>query len=486
MKATLRSAVLLGIAALGMVVASIPGFAEVQNVKVSGDVTVRAFHRECLDLNCGDDNLGTGALAAGKPLEGEDDFFMHTIGVNVAADLTENVSAFIRLANERDWDSTVGANSAAQDVDLSQGYVTLKELFYSPLTLRVGTQPIVWGRGLVLGSNLLPTIIGRPNDANGSITANEFTDFTSFDALRATLDLSGVTGNVPLTLDAVYIKLDENTTTLADDVNLMGVDFGTKFDSMNGEMEAYYLNKRDKVAESALDVDARDGSVNTIGLRGSARPAEGASVWGELAYQFGKRATDFEAILQSGDSQQAWAANFGTDFTFTDVAMTPKVGAEWKFFSGKNRDGAVMGWHPIAPGYYTTALREFQTRSTIAATRFYPNTQAGVTSGQTNQHELAVLGSLKPIEDLTVNQRLSWFVLPVGALPPSSSSNAKRESFLGTEWDTQLTYDYTDDVQFGVIYGLFLPGSVYNKDAVGVTGGNDTAQELITSVSVKF
>src|SRR3990167_5186711 len=101
MKATLRSAVLLGIAALGMGLASIPSFAEVQNVKVSGDITVRAFHRECLDLNCGDDNLGSQA-AGFTVLESEDDFFMHTIGVNVAADLTENVSAFIRLANERD------------------------------------------------------------------------------------------------------------------------------------------------------------------------------------------------------------------------------------------------------------------------------------------------------------------------------------------------------------------------------------------------
>ena len=48
------------------------------------------------------------------------------------------------------------------------------------------------------------------------------------------------------------------------------------------------------------------------------------------------------------------------------------------------------------------------------------------------------------------------------------------------EWDTVVTYNYTDDVQFGVIYGLFLPGSVYRSPT------DAAAQELITSVSVKF
>ena len=41
-KATLRSAVLLGIAAIGVLAAGMPSFAEVQNVKVGGDITVRS------------------------------------------------------------------------------------------------------------------------------------------------------------------------------------------------------------------------------------------------------------------------------------------------------------------------------------------------------------------------------------------------------------------------------------------------------------
>jgi len=158
--------------------------------------------------------------------------------------------------------------------------------------------------------------------------------------------------------------------------------------------------------------------------------------------------------------------------------MSPKVGGEWIFFSGKDGDtGAAQGWDPMARGYFTTAIREFQTG---AASGFYGTDQAGDTSSSTNQHQLALFASLTPIEDLTLDQRLTWFILDVGALGSSGAVDEKRESFAGTEWDTVLTYDYTEDVQFGLIYALFLPGGVYHSPT------DSTAQELVTSVSLKF
>ena len=475
LKATLRSAVLLG-----LLVWSAPSFAEVQNVKVGGDITVRSFFRSNLDLN---DKSGA--------LDDHEDFLMSTVGINVGADLTENVSAFIRIANERDWNvnPTSGTNTSSGDLDLSQAYITLKELLYSPLTLRIGQQPITWGRGFVLGSNLIPGTIFGGGDRNASISPNEFTDFTAFDAIRGTLDLSGIAG-LPLTIDGVYIKLNENTIGNADDVNLLGFNIGSHFDSMNSEMETYWLNKRDTTRTVLGGIAGKPGSVNTIGIRGSAKPVEGAYTYGELAYQFGDRATDPNAVLRSGDAQQAWAFDLGADYTATSVAMTPKIGAEWIFWSGKDVDGAVGGWDPIARGYFTTALREFQTGTGVGG--FYPVSQlcfangaAGTacTGAQTNQHQLSLYGSVKPIEDLTIAPRLSWFFLDVGALPSAAAAGtqvSKRKQYGGMEWDTVVTYNYTDDVQFGVIYGLFAPGNAYRA------GRDGTAQELISSVSVKF
>ncbi len=481
-KATRMSAVLLGLVALGMVGSSVPVFAEVQNVKVGGDITVRSFWHKNLNLSRGN----TESVVNG-------DFLSETTGVNINADLTENVSASIRLVNEADWARNFDAASTRSDVAVSQSYVTLKDLFYTPLTVRIGRQPIVWGRGFVLGSTLIPGVLGRGDDLHAAISANEFTDFTGFDAFRATLDLSGAAGlGVPLTVDGVYAKLNEGTVQGGDDVNLLGVNIGTHFDAMSSEVETYFLNKRDKGNSTTLSSFNKPGSISTLGVRGSAKPVEGAYAYGELAYQFGQRGLDAANILQSGDAQQAWAFDLGVDYTAKGIPMTPKIGGEWVFWSGKDSKscapgttttsycGGVGGWDPIARGYFTTALREFQTASGVAG--FYANSQNGTTTAATNQNQFALYGSLKPLEDLTIAPRLTWFYLADGIRPIGADGTAqtKKRSYAGVEWDTQVTYNYTDDVQFGLIYAIFSPGDVYR------TPNDANAQELISSVSVKF
>jgi hypothetical protein len=491
-KATRYSAVLLAGVALALFAASVPSFAEVQNVKVGGDITVRGFWRKNMDLNKGDNsgdpNSGT--------LNRKDNFMMQTTGVNVSADLTENVMAHVRIVNERDWDSSTSGDG--NDIDLSQGYIRLKELFYSPLTLTVGTQPIVWGRGFVLGSSLIPGTLARGGDPNSSITANEFTDFTAFDAIRAQLDLGGTADvGMPLNADFVYIKLDENTIGVDDDIYLTGVNLGTRFDSMNSEAEAYYLLKRDTQKESSPATDNK-GEVSTWGLRGSAQPGDGSKVWGELAFQHGRRTTDPAGSRTQGQTYSAWAANFGGQMTFADVDMKPGLGLEWIWWSGKDKSsgcdtsvnstancGAQSGWDPIARSYFTTAIREFQTQDSVSG--FYPVGQGGVTSAATNQHQFAIFTDLDPIEDLHVNSRLTWFVASTPMLTRAqtettfpTTGSIKRHRFIGTEWDTVLTYNYTDDVQFGTIYALFQPGNVFRVP------NDDTAQELITWARVGF
>ena len=115
----------------------------------------------------------------------------------------------------------------------------------------------------------------------------------------------------------------------------------------------------------------------------------------------------------------------------------------------------------------------------------YPNDQVGVTSAFTNQHEFALYGGLKPIDDMAVNTRLSWFWHEDGQLPFPAGGD--RSSYVGAEWDIRSTYDYTDDVQFGLDYGVFFPGSVFHENGEETqVNGRDTAQEIITKVSVKF
>ena len=502
LKATLRSAVLLGLLAW-----SAPSFAEVQNVKVGGEVNVRTFLRQNLRLSQDVFN-GTGggsttvvdrmdAGGSGTRDDGSagDNFLQQLTAVNIGADLTENVSTQLRLINQRVWgsvaaDATDSADADANQVDVSLAHITLKELFYSPLTVTIGRQNLWFGRGFIVGSRLLH----GDNDPSGSLAADEFSDLTAFDAIRGTLDLSGLAGGLPVTVDGVYAKVDENDVSVtgeadssADDVDLLGLNIGTRADQWNSELEAYFWKKRDNELRgtgAAAGTVENNPQSNTLGLRGSASPMEGVSLWSELAYQWGNRITSsitFDAEGEAGDEYQAWAANLGLDWTGKDVAWSPTIGGEWIFYSGdKGSASAIGGWDSVYRGKFTSALREFQ------AAGFYMPAQSGatvngtyntITNSSTNQHQLALHGTVRPLEDLSVDNRLTWFIADVGIVPVAG---AKRKSGLGTEWDVQANYNYTDDVQLGLVYALFNPGNVFR------TPYDDAAQELVTSVSVKF
>ncbi len=151
--------VLLAIVALF----AVPAYAEVQNVKVSGDITLRALHR-------------TGINLGGTVNEGADMFFMNTARIKVDADLTDNVSTCVRIVNEKDWGRQ---GASAFDVDADLAYMTLKEFLYQPLTLTLGRQPVVLGKGFILGNNVWSW------DPNVAIGANEYSSFTAFDGIRA-------------------------------------------------------------------------------------------------------------------------------------------------------------------------------------------------------------------------------------------------------------------------------------------------------------
>ncbi|MFA5431023.1 MAG: hypothetical protein WC329_07690, partial [Candidatus Omnitrophota bacterium] len=69
-------------------------YAEVQNVKVGGDITVLGVARSNFDLS----NGGTGDKD-----NDQGSFFATQTRVRLDSDLTDNVTATLRLINERIW-----------------------------------------------------------------------------------------------------------------------------------------------------------------------------------------------------------------------------------------------------------------------------------------------------------------------------------------------------------------------------------------------
>ncbi len=485
-------------------------YAGTQSVKISGDLTIRSFARDDYDLNHNHaEGTNIGVTSTLDPTTDTSDwqtYLMSQAEIQIDADLTDNVSAVLRLFNQRDWDVTsVGNGTSADiwnsttgvdnihtqsanefDVGLDLAYIELKEFLYSPLTLRIGRQDLWFGKGFIVGKNLR-------DYQTTSITAAEYTVMTSFDAIRATLDYD------PWTIDAIYSKIWENAVGSNDDTDLWGINVGYVFDSYNAEAEGYWFYKDDRGAVPARNLKQHN-TVNTIGGRASADPIENWTFALEGAYQFGDFVGFRDQLEKRGRSAFAVDASVEMRHFKEQYSWKPVIGAEYIFYSGDDDERATAtssgnyeGWDMMYRGKFDTAYREF-----IGT---YNRTHMGKAGQQasyivrdpdasyTNQHQVLVYGSLMPTDSLTLDGRVGFFwqaehrAIPQDIIDPSngsSSVNDRRKVFMGTEFDVQLTWDYTEDVSFGILGACFFPGGFYYDQS------DDVATDLVGTVKLSF
>ena len=454
-----------------MVLMAIPAYAEVQNVKVSGDLTARYILRQNYDL---DKNSSTI-----RGSDKWDNYYMGTVGVEVTADLTDNVSTVVRLANQKDWGSSNAVDNLASGittnsfnvlVDLAN--VTLKELVYSPLTVTIGRQNLWFGRGFIIGA--------KQRDPEAAITAKEYTTFNAFDAIRGTLDFD------PWKIDMVYSTVQENVVNVGDDLTLMGANVGYKFDSYKGEAEAYVWRKDDKSKvcypdpTTASPSTCQNNNVNVFGGRGSLEPISNLTVAGELAWENGKYSAGASTRKRS-----AIAADASADYMFKEVKWAPSIGLEYIFYSGEKNPGSTTtdgwaGWDPMYRGKFDTAIREFQNLyyTTIQREGNVATSTLDQDSGATNEHQILVKGSLKPMNNLKLAGVFGWFAMDKAQA--MTIGGASRNKDIGNELDLSLTYDYTEDVSFNLLAGWFFPGKYW------ISGTDDTATDIVGTVKVAF
>jgi hypothetical protein len=373
------------------------------------------------------------------------------------------------LLNQRDWDDpqpalSDAAATAATDfkVDVPLAYMTLKEMLYSPLTLRIGRQPLWFGRGFIIGAKL--------RDPQGSISADEYTEMKNFDAVRATLDYD------PWTLDMIYSKIEENFIQAGDDIDLYGINIGYLFDSYNAEAEGYWFYKNDK-----NNTVLKSNQIHTLGLRGSMDPIENLTVAAEGAVQLGRLVDPTAGWAIQNREREAFAADVMAEYRFVDYAWMPTIMGEIIYYSGNhfnNNTGAYEGWDPMYRGKFDTAIREFQgwmyLNDAFPAIPATSRTGGALDASFSNQIQFAVGGTIQPTDSLKVQGKYTHFRLD----EPIAMTNTRKD--VGDEVDIMFTYDYTEDVQFDVLLGWFMPGDLYP------TSMDATATELMASVSVDF
>ncbi len=470
-------------------------YAETQSVKISGDLTIRSIFRGDYDL---DRNHAEEVSTRTGNQDDWQTYFMTTTEVQIDADLTDNVSAVIRLYNQRDWnvadksisyDTTLvsrGGYTASTnefDIGVDLAYIELKEFLYSPLTLKIGRQDIWFGKGFIVGVNQW--------DPQGTINADEYSTSNAFDAIRATLDYD------PWTIDLIAAKIWEDAIQASDDEDLYGVNVGYIFDVYNAEAEAYWFNKRD---DSIENWDIKDDNiVHTMGLRGSLDPIENWTVAAEAAFQYGS----YVGSRDQSDKRKrnAWALDVSAECRhFQELyAWKPKIGVEYIYYSGNRNiadedniygnpkyfNGTYTGWDRMYRGKFDSAIRDYMglyylTNQDVNNARTYM-TPSYPDAADSNQHQVIVAGSLQPTDSLTVDVRYFNFWQQYQTKHMDNFPQlVKDKNYLGAEIDLEFTWDYTEDVSFGLLTAWFIPGGHYYDQS------DDIATDVVGAVKLSF
>ncbi|PIQ90766.1 MAG: hypothetical protein COV71_02735, partial [Candidatus Omnitrophica bacterium CG11_big_fil_rev_8_21_14_0_20_41_12] len=421
-------------------------YAEVQNVKVSGDIIASGVSRHHFNL------ISNGADQSIL----KQTFLMSQVRLRVDADLTDNVAATVRLINERVWNGqmdTKAAGSNNGDIDLDLAYVTLKEFLYSPLTLTIGRQEIAFGNSFIIGNS---KIAGA-----SSTIPTDLTERKAFDAIRATLNYD------PLVVDLVYAQVKQAMTTDRNTTSLTGINAAYALNK-NTDVSVYYWLKKDNNLPVATG--SRTDQLSTIGALISNSSIANLTTSLEAAYQFGRN-------TQSATGQKrhnAWALQAMADYTFANVKTTPMIGFSWTYLSGGKTGGTRnQGWDPM---FYDQRL----------------NNIVYTILPFSNMNAINLKGSMKPVDDVTVSAVYGFYqttqknsTMYTGPNTYNNGTNYTTagtytgKEYLGSALDGTITYDYTEDVQFGLTAGLFAPGNALTDNA-------GTATQLIGSMKVVF
>lgn len=293
----------LVIIALAVTVGAV-AYAELQNVEVGGSIRIRG---NWVDF---DNGMATVGPFGGVATIDETSFVEQRTRLNVKADFTDEVGAFIELDSYDVWGEdfrspnyVLGVDNRSvsnDDVEVYQAYVEAKEMWGTPLRLRVGRQELSFGSEWLVGTN----------------DTSWFFPGLSFDAIRLTYATD------MFSVDAFAAKLAESMGDFGeDDVDLYGI-YGSYLGFEDIVIDAYWLYVRD---DTAFDAD-----LHTIGLRG-AGTVGAFDFEAEAAYQFG----DIDSFNDLDFS--AWACNLEAGYTF-DMSYQPRVYAGFAYLEGADND----------------------------------------------------------------------------------------------------------------------------------------------------
>lgn len=524
----MRKSMLLVLAAV-VVLSATPAFAELQNVIVGGQVrirgnwymnTVTGINKSSLHWPAGllsQRSIGTGlnfnvpgvvGLIGWDEDENSADFVEHRTRLNVKADFSNEVAAFIEIDAYDIWgedfrsDYITGADFApatADDVEIYQSYIEANEMFGLPLRLRIGRQELAFGSEWLVGVN---------------DTSSFFTGL-SFDAARLTYATD------MFSVDVFGAQLAEGGPIEEDeDIWLYGV-YGSYLGLEDIVIDAYWLWLRDarrlsdtnltwfgEWIEDLFGIDDYDPTnLHTVGLRG-AGTLGAFDFEAEAAYQFGDADQVgflFRPFFYGDDDADfsAWAGNLEVGYTF-DMVWQPRVWIGGAYFDGEdNRD--ITWWEWISP--FTDP------EASVSFNRLFSNweysefldqngnlsnvwlVRGGVQAMPTESLELAlVVTYFDTLEEFDAPAHITLGDWRIPIAPLFSFWTMENDDALGIETGLYATYHYSEDLTFEAGWAhLFVDdgasdGQYVLLNGLGFSGGtsDDDADYLYVETRIQF
>jgi hypothetical protein len=417
----MRKSLFVLVAAMTVMMA-VPALAELQNVEVGGSLRIRGNWYSQVNEFSG---FSTTSLNDDDP---DALYAEQRTRLNVKADFTDDVTAFIELDSYSNWgddsfrrfsaaDSTYAGglisraitpsslSTSGTNVNLYQGHVTMHEIGGYPIEIKIGRSEMQHGSEF---------LVGNQDTSSGFIGL-------SFDGIWGTYTHDS------FWVQAFWTRLAQNSNPIrwedSGDVDFMGL-YGSYTGIEDMSIDGYYYYLHQAVTDTNLLLET--AALHTIGARFAGNKAQ--FDW-ELngAYQTGD-----SGAPSPGDDFSAFAAQGSLGYTF-DMSYQPRIFINAGYYDGDDEDPAF--------------------RRLFSDHEYSEFLDAGDLS---NMWFVGGGAGAQITEALSMTAAVNWF----NAVEDFGTSDED----LGLEIGLYASYAYSEDLTFNAGYAHFFVGDGLDSD----------------------